>query len=112
MLEIELRQTREHRDTMAEKWNDSKSKLSRVREEAEKQRLANQKKLEEAKADTKNKVNSIARRTIYQTWSPNPDMEFSFLGEGAEAMLAFCKKSRKEELGEEDEVEVEQEDLS
>uniref|UniRef100_A0A803QCT8 Uncharacterized protein n=1 Tax=Cannabis sativa TaxID=3483 RepID=A0A803QCT8_CANSA len=56
------------------------------------------------------RVNSIGRRTIYQIWSVNPDLDLSFLGDNAEAILAFSEKTRKEELEEEEKVEVEQED--
>uniref|UniRef100_A0A803PR04 Uncharacterized protein n=1 Tax=Cannabis sativa TaxID=3483 RepID=A0A803PR04_CANSA len=121
---------REYRDTLAKKWNNSEAEVSRTKEEAEKHCLADQnkikeledsiqsiqadhdKKLKELEAETKDRVNSITRRTIYQTWSAKPDMDFSFLGEGVDAMLALCDKTRREELGKDEEVEVEQEDLS
>ncbi|KAM6579710.1 hypothetical protein CsatA_003484 [Cannabis sativa] len=131
MLEIELRKTREHRDAMAKKWNDSESELARVKKEAEEQQRslktklesaqkkmkeledANKaiqteadRKLEEAKVDTKNRV----KRSIYKVWLANPEMDFSFLGKGAKEMLAYCEKTKKEEAGDADEVEEDQEE--
>uniref|UniRef100_A0A803Q701 Uncharacterized protein n=1 Tax=Cannabis sativa TaxID=3483 RepID=A0A803Q701_CANSA len=122
LLETEPHQTRDHRETLAKKWNDSEAEVSRTEEEAKKQCLADQKKIKELEdslksfqadhdknlkemdAETKDWVNSIGRKTIYQIWSANPNLHFSFLGDNADAMLAFCKKTRREELGEEEEV--------
>uniref|UniRef100_A0A803Q801 Uncharacterized protein n=1 Tax=Cannabis sativa TaxID=3483 RepID=A0A803Q801_CANSA len=89
MLETKLRQTREHCDVMAKKWNDSESELSRA--EADR-------KLEEAKVDTKNRVIRIVRRSINQAWLANLERDFSFLGKGAEDMLPFWEKTNKEEV--------------
>uniref|UniRef100_A0A803Q638 Uncharacterized protein n=1 Tax=Cannabis sativa TaxID=3483 RepID=A0A803Q638_CANSA len=84
MLEIELRKVMEHRDVVAKKWSDSEVEVSRAREEAKKQHQADQqkikeledslkslqvdhdKKLKELEAKTKERVNNIGRRTIYQ----------------------------------------------
>uniref|UniRef100_A0A803PJT1 Uncharacterized protein n=1 Tax=Cannabis sativa TaxID=3483 RepID=A0A803PJT1_CANSA len=119
MLKAQLHQTREHRDTLAKKWNNSNAEVSHTKEEVVKQRVADQKKvkeledsleslqadhekkLKEMEAETKDRVISIGRRTIYQIWSANPDLDFSFLGDNADAMLAFCERTRREELGKE-----------
>uniref|UniRef100_A0A803NSX3 Uncharacterized protein n=1 Tax=Cannabis sativa TaxID=3483 RepID=A0A803NSX3_CANSA len=69
-------------------------------------------KLKELEAGFEERVNNIGRRTIYQIWSANPELDFSFLGDKAETMLAYCEKTWKEDLGEEEEFEAEQENLT
>uniref|UniRef100_A0A803PR27 Uncharacterized protein n=1 Tax=Cannabis sativa TaxID=3483 RepID=A0A803PR27_CANSA len=137
MLEIELRQIKKHRNVIAKKWSDSEAGVSRTKDEAEKQHQGDQQKikelqnsfkflqanlvkkqvdhdqkLKELEGGTKESVNNIGRRTIYQIWSANPELDFSLLGDKAETMLAYCEKTQKEEYCKEEEVDTEQENLA
>uniref|UniRef100_A0A803PCN6 Uncharacterized protein n=1 Tax=Cannabis sativa TaxID=3483 RepID=A0A803PCN6_CANSA len=47
------------------------------------------KKLKEVEANAKARVNLIAKQSIYRAWMTNPNMDLSFLGAGADEMLAF-----------------------
>uniref|UniRef100_A0A803P979 Uncharacterized protein n=1 Tax=Cannabis sativa TaxID=3483 RepID=A0A803P979_CANSA len=107
---------KEHRDTLAKKWNDSMAEVSRAKEEAERQDQVDQKtikeledaikslhgdhdkKLKEAEAETKDRVNSIVRRTIYQAWLANPDMDFSFRVKELILCLPYARRPGEKNL--------------
>uniref|UniRef100_A0A803P5G2 Uncharacterized protein n=1 Tax=Cannabis sativa TaxID=3483 RepID=A0A803P5G2_CANSA len=66
MLKTEVLQTREYRDVVAKKWSDSEAEVD------------HDQKLKELEAGFEERVNNIGRRTIYQIWSANPELDFSF----------------------------------
>uniref|UniRef100_A0A803PSG7 Uncharacterized protein n=1 Tax=Cannabis sativa TaxID=3483 RepID=A0A803PSG7_CANSA len=130
MLETELRKVREHRDVVVKKWSNSEAEVEEAKKQHQtdqqrikeledslkslqadlaKKQLDHDQKLKELEVETKERVNNIGRRTIYQIWSFNPELDFGFLGDKGEDMLAFCEKTRKEDLGEEEETEAEEE---
>uniref|UniRef100_A0A803PD17 Uncharacterized protein n=1 Tax=Cannabis sativa TaxID=3483 RepID=A0A803PD17_CANSA len=99
MLETELRK----------KIKELEESLKSLRADLAKRQAAHDQKLKELEVETKERVDNIGRSTIYQIWSFNPELNFNFLGDKAEDMLGACEKTQKEELSEEEEIEVEQE---
>uniref|UniRef100_A0A803PH20 Uncharacterized protein n=1 Tax=Cannabis sativa TaxID=3483 RepID=A0A803PH20_CANSA len=69
--------------------HEAHQKISKELDEANQKLNEANKKLEGVEQNAIARVNSMAKRSIYDAWMANPNMDLSFLGEGVMEMLAF-----------------------
>uniref|UniRef100_A0A803QRT5 Uncharacterized protein n=1 Tax=Cannabis sativa TaxID=3483 RepID=A0A803QRT5_CANSA len=113
------------REVVSREWNEAQLEISRLNKEVEEVKRANKVELEAARkeakdkcelcqklqeersaataklkgteANTKERCNAIAKRSIYRAWMENPEMDLSFLGKGMEEVLAYYEQAKKVE---------------